>query len=389
MKALKQLLKFTWLNDPVNLSLKGKCLAILACFIAIYVIAWVTAAYSAASISPVLIASMGASAIIVFIIPHSPLAQPWPLVGGQMLSALAGVFSAQTFSSMSLAAACAIALSMLLMFMCRCLHPPGAATALTPILAAHSFAPLNYSFIWMPVGINACILLIITLALNRWLLGHTYPAPAVQPASARPNPSNTVDAFTEADLQSALHRKSMYMDVTAADLNSLFSDAQLQNFKRTQSSLCCADIMVRDIRNVEYDTEVEDAWKCLHQHKLHALPVLDRSRRVIGIITWHDFFKFISLDEHTSFKEKFQAFVRRTPQLSTQKPEAVGHIMSRNVSVLVESAHIAELIPLMSFQGHRQIPIINHEQRLVGMVYQANLIDALYQDRQLLTATGE
>ncbi|HEX7515607.1 MAG TPA: CBS domain-containing protein, partial [archaeon] len=78
--------------------------------------------------------------------------------------------------------------------------------------------------------------------------------------------------------------------------------------------------------------------------------------------------------------EKFRAFIRRTPNITTDKPESVGHIMTRAVSVLPESTHIADLISLMSNQGYRQIPIVNNENRLVGMVYQANLIAALYNE---------
>lgn len=85
-----------------------------------------------------------------------------------------------------------------------------------------------------------------------------------------------------------------------------------------------------------------------------------------------------------SFPEKFRAFIRRTPDISTNKPESVGHIMASPVTVLPENTHIAELIPLMSNKGHRQIPIVNTENRLVGMVYQANLIAALYTERQIL-----
>lgn len=55
--------------------------------------------------------------------------------------------------------------------------------------------------------------------------------------------------------------------------------------------------------------------------------------------------------------------------------------MTGSVIALPESTHIAELIPLMSLQGHRQIPIINEEHRLVGMVYQANLVAALYNQK--------
>jgi len=71
-------------------------------------------------------------------------------------------------------------------------------------------------------------------------------------------------------------------------------------------------------------------------------------------------------------------FIRRTANIETNKLEAVGHIMTQSVVTLPETTHIVELIPLMSLQGHRQIPIINEQHRLVGMVYQANLVAALY-----------
>ena len=172
------------------------------------------------------------------------------------------------------------------------------------------------------------------------------------------------------------------MDVSSGDLSELLTEVQKNNFKRHSGTITCADIMVRDVINVEYGTDVEAAWKIMQGEKLKALPVIDKSRRVIGIITWHDFFKFINVGANESFPEKFRAFIRRTPDISTNKPESVGHIMASHVTVLPENTHIAELIPLMSNKGHRQIPIVNSENRLVGMVYQANLIVALYLQRQ-------
>jgi CBS domain-containing membrane protein len=138
--------------------------------------------------------------------------------------------------------------------------------------------------------------------------------------------------------------------------------------------------MVKNILTLEYGTEVEEAWKIMQSKKLKAMPVIDRARRVIGIITWNDFFKFINASPNESLQQKFLAFIRRSPDVSTNKPEYAGHIMTNSVSVLPEHAHIADLIPLMSHQGYRQIPIVNSENRLVGMVYQANLIAALYNE---------
>jgi CBS domain-containing membrane protein len=235
-------------------------------------------------------------------------------------------------------------------------------------------------------------MLLMAVVINRWLLRYEYPTFSHQVDNKQHQYSPLIQlsqrvGISEQDLEQALENRDMFMDVSAGDLSKLLTDAQLQSFKRFSGNITCADIMVKNSLTVEYGTEVEDAWNIMHSKKLKAMPVLDRARRVIGIITWNDFFKFINVSVNETFQEKFRAFIRRTPDVTASKPESVGHIMTASVSVLTETAHIAELIPLMSNQGYRQIPIVNKEDRLVGMVYQANLIAALY-NKQSIKLTG-
>ncbi|PPK76660.1 CBS domain-containing membrane protein [Methylobacter tundripaludum] len=385
MINISQLVRFITV-DPVNLSLKGKLLSVISSFSSILIMALVTQKLSIGTAYPIIVASMGASAVILFIIPNSPLAQPWSFFGGQLISAIIGVACAQWFTDIALASACAVGGSIFAMLLLRCLHPPGAATAIAPILSGDPISSLGYGFVLMPVGLNVLIMLVMAILINRWLLRHDYPTVSgnknivVEPAQQT--------GISDQDLKLALENMDMFMDVSAGDLRKLLTDAEARSFKRFKGNITCADIMVRDVPVVEYGTEVEEAWKIMHQQKLKAMPVIDRARRVIGIITWNDFFKFINLSAYESFQDRFRAFIRRTPDVSTDKPESVGHMMTTSVTVLPESAHIADLISLMSTQGYRQIPIVNSENRLVGMVYQANLIAALY-DEQLSSVAGQ
>ncbi len=371
--------------DPVNLSIKGKLLSVISSFFAIMISAWITQKSGVSASYPIIVASMGASAVILFIMPNSPLAQPWPLVGGHLVSAIIGITCAQLFADTIVASACASGGSVLAMLLLRCLHPPGAATALTPIIAGDPANFMNYSFVLMPVGINVAIMLVMAIVLNRWILHYDYPTNVHQAENKKEKPNNSIQssmftAVSEQDLEQALENMDVFMDVSTGDLGKLLSDAQKQSFKRRRGNVTCADIMVKNIPTVEYGTEVEEAWKIMQTEQLKAMPVIDKSRRIIGILTWNDFFKFIGVSVNESFREKFRDFLRLSPDVSTDKPEYVGHIMTRSVSVLSGNTHIADLIPLMSNQGYRQIPIVNSENRLVGMVYQANLIAALYND---------
>jgi len=371
--------------DPVNLSIKFKLLSLLACFCSIFFIALITKITFPWPNHPMIVASMGASAIILFFIPGSPLAQPWPFVGGQLVSAVVGVACAVNITETSTAAATAVGGSILLMLIMRCLHPPAAATSLTPIMAGESLTSLGYSFVFVPVAINVLSMLFLAIVINRFIMKRNYPSalPVKKEINQRHNviePSHRV-GFSEQDLSAALEKNDVFIDMTHAELSQLLTQVELNTFKRIKGSISCADIMIKDVIAVEFGTEVEEAWNIMRIHKLKAMPVIDKARRVIGIITWNDFFKFIDLNAYESFQDKFRHFIRRTVNITASKPEAVGLIMTSSVVALPDSTHISELIPLMSLHGIRQIPIINSEQRLTGMVYQANLIAALYNEQ--------
>lgn len=326
---------------------------------------------------------MGASAVIVFIIPNSPLAQPWPLVGGQLVSTVIGIVCAQFVSDTAFASAFAVGGSVLAMLLLRCLHPPGAASALTPVISGDSIASLGYGFVLLPVSLNIAVMLVLAIVVNRWLLRHEYPTKTRKSYKKNSNHDPIVEptqqpGISEQDVEQALQKMDTFMDVSTGDLSRLLSNIQMQRVKRHSTEISCADIMVGNVLTVEYGTDVEEAWKLMQRENLKALPVIDKSRRVIGIITWHDFFKFINMNAHETFQKRFLAFIRRTPDISTDKPESVGHIMSSSVIVRTENTHIVDLIPLLSNEGCGQIPIVNNEKRLVGMVYQANLIAALH-----------
>ena len=362
--------------EPVNLSLKGKLIALGACFCAIWVIVSISQQLGSLYAQPMLVASMGATAVIVFMMPNSPLAQPWALLASQLTAAAIGVAAAQLIADPAWAGAVACAACLAVMLSLRCLHPPAAATALTPVIANSTAHPVTYDFVLMPVGVNVIVMLIMVVIINRWLLAHHSPS-AVKPRAADNPEAPPRVGISEQDLQHALQKMDVFLDVSSADLGKLLALAKRQSLKRQHGPMTCADIMSPTGATVDYGTEVEDAWQLMCAQQLKALPVIDKAKRVIGIITWYDFVKCVNLQGKGTFTDKLLAFIRRTPDISTTKPEAVGHIMTRVVKVLRDNTHITELIPLMTRLGYRQIPIVNSEDRLVGMVYQANLIAAL------------
>ena len=71
---------------------------------------------------PMILASTGASAMLIFALPHSPVSQPWNLIGGHVVSATIGISCFLLIPSPLFSSSLAIALAMIAMHLLRCMH---------------------------------------------------------------------------------------------------------------------------------------------------------------------------------------------------------------------------------------------------------------------------
>lgn len=123
----------------------------------------------------VLVASMGASAVLLFAVPHGLLSQPWAVFGGHCVSALIGVTCAKFIPDQTVAAAVAVGLAIGAMNYLNCLHPPGGATALSAVVGSETIHQLGYWFVLTPVLLNVVIILFIAVVFNYPLSWRRYP----------------------------------------------------------------------------------------------------------------------------------------------------------------------------------------------------------------------
>lgn len=333
---------------------------------------------------PLLIAPMGASAVLLFAVPGSPLAQPWSVVGGNVISAAVGITCALWIPDVTLAAAVAVAGAIGAMFALRCLHPPGGAIALAAVLGGPAVHDYGYLFLLSPVGINSVLLLLVAIAFNN-ATRRRYPHPAQLDHN---NTHNTKDVrpgdrmgFTPADLDAVLKQYNQVLDIGRDDLETLFLQTEMHAYRRRFGEITCADIMSRDLITAEYGTSLQEAWALLRKHRIKALPVIDKARRVIGIVTLTDFMTHAHLDLHNGFDEKLRRFIRGPMAWQRNQPETVGQVMTSHVHTAAANAHIVDLVPMMFDLGLHHIPIIDNEKRLVGMVTQSDMLAALYRGR--------
>ncbi|MBB3860030.1 CBS domain-containing membrane protein [Novosphingobium hassiacum] len=177
---------------------------------------------------PWIVAPIGASAVLVFAVPASPLAQPWSVLGGNMLSALVGLLVGHAIGIPMLAAGLAVALAIAVMTYARCLHPPGGACAIVGVLAA-SAVDGGWSSVLLPLLLNV-LALIGTGWLYNNLTGHAWPHVPVQ---APPMPQGTwAGTYEKADLDAVIEEWDEVLDVNVQDLDALFRAVERRVLRR-------------------------------------------------------------------------------------------------------------------------------------------------------------
>lgn len=162
--------------DQSALSHVERWVAAVGAFCGILVTAWISKHYLSTAATWLMVGSMGASAVLLFAVPHGQLSQPWAATVGQVLSATVGVTCAKYIPDPSLAAASAVSLAILVMHYTRCIHPPAGATALIAVIGGPSIQTLGYRYVLDPVMINTVTIIVMALAFNNLFRWRRYPA---------------------------------------------------------------------------------------------------------------------------------------------------------------------------------------------------------------------
>lgn len=301
---------------------------------------------------PLIVAPLGASAVLLFAVPASPLAQPWSIIGGNTISALIGVIVAHVIHDQVLAIGFGVSIAIAAMSFARCLHPPGGATALTAIIGGPAVTSAGFLFPFVPVGLNSLLLVALGLLFHK-VSRHTYPHRAATPA---PNAHGTADispamraGFTPEDINKALEALKESFDISPDDLDSLLRQVELQALLRSHGDVLCDDIMSRDVVTVGVWDDVELARTRLLKHNVRTLPVIDRQGHLVGTIGLRD-------------------LLGKTGDMSMR--------MSPASTASVQTPAIALLPTLTDGRSHAVI-IIDHDRTIAGLITQTDLLAAI------------
>jgi CBS domain-containing membrane protein len=308
------------------------------------------------ALGPLLVPPIGASAVLAFAIPASPLAQPRAVIGGNVLSAAIGVACGVAIANPFLAAPTAVGVAILAMSLLGCLHPPGAAFALGAALSVSEHQqPADFGWVLAPVALCSVLLVLGAMIYGR-LTGRHYPhrAPAAAPNvhGTRDKPPLERVGYTTADLDAALSHYGELLDVSREDLDALFREVESQASQRIHAKIRCEEIMSRDVISVTLDQTSSSALAFMRAHDLRTAPVVDRQGRVVGMV--------------------------RRAELQAARDRPVEAALDPFVHRVRPGSPIEQLLPLLSSGQTHEAMVVDENRVLVGIITQTDLLAVLY-----------
>lgn len=324
----------------------GAALGLLACDLVL----WLAAPSGGATF--LLIAPFGASAFLVFVVPNSPLAQPWSVMAGNTLAALAALAMLSVTADPLIAAPVAVGLAILAMAAARAFHPPAGAVALATVIAAQTPSFAGWTFALSPVLTGSAALVAAGMIWNR-ATGRVYPFRQPPPPSshgtADPAPDRRL-GLAPAELAHLLDRLRMSPNIGVEDLARILSAAETEAAAHHLGQLTASDIMSRDLVTAAPQDNLQTLAQSFRDHRFKTLPLSD--------------------DGH------YGGLIDQSALLGLTDPATTAADLAADVATLHPDATAAELMDLLA-DGHQQAVPILDGTRLAGLVTRSDLIALL------------
>ncbi len=182
---------------------------------------------------------------------------------------------------------------------------------------------------------------------------------------------------TDADVYDAMREIPGYLDITAADFRTLYIIAQRHAMERLRSSLRVRDLMTADVVTVKPDAPLHEVAEAMDRHGVSGVPVIDGNRRVVGVISERDFVTFLGGGGPRSIMGLIAACLEGGGCLTLPvRRQNAAEIMSAPPITVSETAAVAEAAAVMLAHDVNRLPVVDPENRLVGILTRGDLVRA-------------
>jgi CBS domain-containing protein len=138
------------------------------------------------------------------------------------------------------------------------------------------------------------------------------------------------------------------------------------------------EVMTRTVTTVHPDAPLAEVVEKLIDKDYTALPVVDETNRVIGIVSDTDLLERGDMEVSVSLKRAVDPNLARTLIARLrQSPKTVAQIMTADPVTIGPQAYLSEAAHLMSKKGLKRLPVVDQDHRLLGVLGRLDILTAL------------
>ncbi len=148
------------------------------------------------------------------------------------------------------------------------------------------------------------------------------------------------------------------------------------------------EVMTTNVITVSTGDSVETCAKLLQEYNISGLPVLDESGRVAGMVTEGDLIRRASRVKVPGYLEILGGLIylgspkKFVEELQRAMSLEAGQLMSKNVFFISPEDTLEKAATMMVEKSISRLPVIDGQQKLVGIVSRRDIMSSLYNSRK-------
>ena len=181
----------------------------------------------------------------------------------------------------------------------------------------------------------------------------------------------------EEDILGAMKAIKGYLDITPGDFRSLYVLAYKQAVERLTHSVKVRDIMTRNVISAKGDTPLIQVAQIMALEGVSGVPVVDDGQRVVGVISDNDFVLHMGGEDLRSFMGVVaHCLTSRKCVAQPMRHQTAGDIMTHPAVTITREASVSDVTYLMTTRNINRVPVTDDEDRLVGIIARANIVQS-------------
>lgn len=141
------------------------------------------------------------------------------------------------------------------------------------------------------------------------------------------------------------------------------------------------DVMTTGVLTVNKFDNIMKAARILSERSISGLPVVDKADRVIGVVTQADILSIIGGRKEQTFKDLLRHIIGE-PLPERKMGDIVGDIMAASPVTIAPGTPVAEAARIMDEKRIRRLPVVDGQNRLLGIISRADILKAILKKLQ-------